>query len=311
MTRLLTFILLSLFLALPLTAAAQDDGSPEVFTYDPTGTGSVNSTAEHIRQMKQQSQVDKGYIKPQVVHVSIIHPDYLEADQFALQMAVPDVVSGCYELTPLEYEANFIDPYFLDIKVKRYRRIAPEGAAATSACNRQNRQSTGMMVLSKADLLKRGTQEIRFSTEAGTDIYRIQLNDALLELVPESMVIFKAQNMGGELKDRIVYNFTGDRMVSLQVPMARPGDNIHGPLLQFATQRAMTPATNQTPAPSGQNAPVYYFYDEGGHVAGNIGPDGFGEIGKITVIRPYDGENGRTGTPVELSVFVTRPGTQL
>lgn len=305
MTRL---ILLALSLiALSLPAFAQDTDLPEIQTYDPTYSGRVNQTANQIRQMKAQSLSDKGFIKPSVVQVSIVHPDYMDDDQFGLQMAVPDVVSGCYELTPLEYEANFVDPYFLDIKVKKYRRVPPEGNVTD--CGRQNKQSTGLMVLSRKDLEKRGTKEIRFSTESAIDTYKIIWSGSRVELVPQSMVVFKAQNMGGSLKDRISYEFKNQTMVALQVPMAEPGDDVTPRIMQFASLRALSPAGDPEMSPNGKR--IYYFYDNGGHIAGEIGPDGYGEIGRITVGRPMDGAGGRRMVAKELSVFVTRPGTEL
>ncbi len=305
MSRIFAFLMIAL---LSVPAMAQD-GTPEMQTFDPTGSG-ANKTGEYIRDLQARSQVDKGFIKPQTVHVSIVHEPYMDGDQFGLQMAVPDVESGCYKLTPLEYEANFIDPYFLDIKVKRYRRIAPEGASSATQCDRQNKMSTAMMVLSKADLLSRGTKEIRFSTEAAIDTYKINLSDASLELVPQSMVVFKPSQFGGELKDRIVYNFTGDNVVALHVPMAQAGDEIGNELLKFAGMNALSP-TGNTPGRSGTGAPILYFHDQSGGIQSQIGPDGYGEVGTITVARPYDGANGRVWTPVTLSVFATRPGTQL
>jgi len=302
-------ILLSLALiALSLPAFAQDTDLPEIQTYDPTFSGRVNQTANQIRNMKAQSLSDKGFIKPSTVQVSIVHPDYMDDDQFGLQMAVPDVVSGCYELTPLEYEANFVDPYFLDIKVKKYRRIAPEGANAGN-CGTENKQSTGLMVLSRKDLEKRGTKEIRFSTETVTDTYQIFWSASGIELKPESMVVFKAQNMGGSLKDRITYEFKNQTMVVLQVPMAEPSDDVERQIAEFAMVRALSPAGESEASPNGKR--VYYFYDNGGHIAGEIGPEGYGELGRITVGRPMDGPGGRRVVAKELSVFVTRPGTEL
>lgn len=311
MNRFLPLILIAATaLAAPMTVRAQED-TPESQTYDPSFTGRESESAKQIRDMQAQSRVDKGFIKPQTVHVSIVKMPYMEDGQFGLQMAVPDVVSGCYDLTPLEYEANFVDPYFLDIKVRHYRRVTPAGADASKPCNKQNKMSTAMMVLSKDDLKQRGTQEIRFSTESATDKYRIQLDGTAIQLVPESMVVFKAQNLGGNLNDRIVHNFIDSNVIALHVPMANPGDNVSAAIQQFAMTRAMSPAPNVPPSTSGQGSPVFYFYDQGGVAASQIGPDGYGELGVISVNRPYDGPQGRTFTPVELSVFVTRPGTNL
>jgi hypothetical protein len=82
--------------------------------------------------------------------------------------------------------------------------------------------------------------------------------------------------------------------------------------MMFATSRALTPADKAAPTSWGVNGmATYYFYDDGGHVIDRIGPDGYAELGKIAVNRPYDGPEGRRATPVTLSVFATRPGTQL
>ena len=311
LTLSLSFLALSGAFAAPSFAQSEDD-LPEVMTYDPTFSGKTNEAAEAIRTAQRQSLSDKGFIRPDAVQVAVVHYPYMEENQFGIQMAVPDMVSGCYTLSPLEYEAKFVDPYFLDIKVKKYRRVPPEGANAHKKCDANNKMSTALMVLDKTDLKSRGTQEIRFSTEMGTDTYKVILDDAHLELVPKSMMIFKAQNLAGPLKDRIMYSFASDKMVALQIPMAQPGEDLTRQVTQFARTRAMSPATPDAPASWGGNGmATYYFYDQSGHIVSQIGEKGYAEIGKVTVNRPYDGPDGRTETSVELSVFVTRPGTQL
>lgn len=312
MTRLLIFALGLIAFYAPVPAMAQDEDLPEVQTYDPTFSGVPNEAADYIRSLQRQSMADKGFIKPQVVQVALVHYPYMTDDQFGIQMSVPDMISGCYKLTPLEYEANFVDPYFLDIKVKKYRRIAPEGIPGHTKCEKQNKMSTALMVLDKKDLMKRGTQEIRFSTEVATDKYKIIMDDAHLELKPESMVVFKGQNLAGPLKDRLIHSFASDKMVALHVPMAQPGEDITQAVVDFARHRALVPTDIQHPAAWGGNGlATYYFYDDNGHIIDQIGEDGYAELGKIEVDRPYDGPEGRTVAPVGLSVFVTRPGTQL
>lgn len=299
MTKL--YLTAAILIALSLPAFAQESQ-----TFDPMGSGNV--AADQIRAQQERSLGDKGFIKPQEVLVSITHPDYMDEDQFALQMAVPDVVSGCYAVTPLEYEANFVDPYFLDIKVKHFRRSAPEGVAAAS-CDRKNQRSTATMPLSRSDIQSRGTKEIRFTTDAGRDIYDIIWDGQRLELKPQSMIVFKPENMSGALKDRISYTFTGSSVIALQVPMAQPGEDISQQLTQFAQARALSPAEGGDVGSNGNR--IYFFTDNGGHIGSEIGPEGYAEIGKIVVPRPYDAPDGRKMVGRELSVFVTRPGTQL
>lgn len=310
MKRLIALTLLALVFAPP--AFAQDEGSPEAMTYDPTFTGTPNAAADYIRGLQKQSLADKGFIKPQAVQVSVVHYPFMQEDQFGIQMAVPDMISGCYTLTPLEYEANFVEPHFLDIKVKKYRRVAPEGTAAMQKCDKQNKMATALMVLSKKDLQEKGTQEIRFSTEVASDNYKIILTETELQLVPRSMVIFKAKPLTGPLKDRLVYSFSNSKMVTLQVPMSAAGEDLSEEVLSLAHSRGLAPvAPDQKPSWNENGRASYYFYDNGGLVTSRIQPDGYTQLGTIEVSRPMDGAEGRTETLVPLTVFATRPGTQL
>ncbi len=309
MIRIFIFILCILSFT-PLSHAA--DSEAESQTYDPSYTGQRNEAADKIREMQKQSQVEKGFIKPTTVQISLVHYPYMEEDQFGLQMSVPDMVSGCYNFSPLEYEAKFVEPYYLDIRVKQYRRIAPEGVNAAAKCTQNNKMSTALMVLDKKDLQGRGTQKIRFSADAGADTYEINLSDERLELIPESMVVFKAANLAGPLKDRLIHAFSSSSLVTLQVPMANPGEDLTPYVVNFAQTMGLSPAPGENLVSWGGNGyATYYFYDKGGNTLSRIGPDGYAEIGVISVNRPYDGPQGRTKTAVDLSVFATRPGTQL
>jgi hypothetical protein len=92
--------------------------------------------------------------------------------------------------------------------------------------------------------------------------------------------------------------------------MAQPSDNVYGQIMQFATMRALSPAEGYQNTGNGQR--TFYFYDVSGRFASEIDAGGgYSELGSIVVNRPYDGPNGRTATGVNLSVFVTRPDTQL
>ena len=313
LTRLIApvlIVLLALVFAAP--AMAQDENLPEMMTYDPTFSGIPNEAGDYIRNLQKQSLTDKGFITPQVVQVSIVHEPFMDDDQFGIQMAVPDMVSGCYTLTPLEYEAKFTEPHFLDIKVKKYRRIAPEGTAALRKCDQQNKMATALMVLSKKDLEQKGTQEIRFSTEVASDNYRIIMDGGQMQLVPRSMVIFKAKPLGGPLKDRIIYAFANSKMVALQVPMSQAGEDLSHEIRSLAYSRGLAPVDlDAKPSWNENGRASYYFYDDGGLVTSRLDPEGYVTLGTIEVSRPMDGPEGRTETPVPLTVFATRPGTQL
>lgn len=307
--RLIPLLLVFAFLLPASFARAQTESQ----TYDPTFmTNGPQGAAKEAVAAQERKAAEQGFISPASVQVSLVRESYMEDNQFGLRMSLPDVVSGCFSYSPLEYEANFVDPYFLDIKVKKYRKIEASGNPDTRKCDPQNKTSSAMMVLDKDDLKSRGVKEIRFSSDAGRDVYKVSLQDDILELIPESMTVFKAYPLSGELKDRLVHDFGNASTIALQVPMVNAGEDITEQVMSFATAHALTPVEkNVTMSLSDNNKPTYYFKDSDGRFAAMIGADGYGEIGTITVMRPYDGPDGRTQTPVELRVFVTRPGTEL
>lgn len=270
-----------------------------------------NETADEIRRLQRESMADKGFIKPKVIEVSLVRPSYMEDDQFGIQMLVPDVVSGCWDISPLEYESTFIDPYYFDVTVKHYQRHPIETDNVASGCPVDNKMSSAMIVLSRKDLEDRGIRQIRFSNGSLADYYDIQFSDNTLHLKPQSMVIFKAKGLTGPLGDHLEIGFGAGGKVALHVPMAKKTDNIRDVVIAMASRHGLTPDPEMPMSYSAGGSPVFYFDDKIGDVAGTIGEDGYSELGTVDAQRPYDGENGRMVTPVPLQVFVTRPGTQL
>ncbi len=278
--------------------------------YDPTFMGKVPPAVQSANNQKEQQQAQQGFQSPTSITVALVNHDYMDPNQFGIQMTVPDMVSGCFEISPLEYEAEFIDPYFLDIKVKKYRMVMPEGRADLQKCSVQNKMATALMVLDKNDLKSRGTKEIRFSADAGRDVYDIVLTDSEFQLIPQTTNVFKPKSLTGDLKDRMAYSFNGDGTIVLQVPMAKPDDNIAQEIEIFATSRALTPMKNGINVMN-NGLKTFAYRDDNGRFGVLLNDDGYAEIGTITVMRPHDGPDGRTQAPVELTVFATRPGTEL
>lgn len=293
-----------------LAFAPSANAQTESQIYDPTHKTSAE-TAEKVRRELEKTLGDKGFVTPKEVEISVVQEPYMEAGQFGIQMLVPEMVSGCDKISALEYESNFI-ANVLEVKVKRYRRIAPDSAAEAQNCSPQNKMASAIMVLDQDDLKSKDITEIRFVTDAGRDSYKVIMTDQTLELIPQSMTAFKAKNLGGDLKDRIIHHFSGSNTIALHVPMANPGEDLTSEILSFATTRALTPVqTGTTMALSEDRKATYFFDDSSGRFSAMIGPEGYAEIGTISVMRPYDGPDGRTETPVELRVFVTKPGTTL
>lgn len=302
------FTLFALSLCLfALPAAAQDD---EQMIYTP-GSTFKNEAVNEIRRLKKESLAENNFIKPDKIEVALVKASFMDEDQFGVLMSVPKVVSGCWELSPLQYEATFIDPYYLDIKVKDYQRTAIETDNVSSGCPSGNKMSTAMMVLNRSDLTKRGTQQIRFSNGVVTDYYDIAMTDRDLSLKPQSMVVFKAKNLEGPMKDHMTFGFAGSDRIALHVPMAHKGEDIKAAITRFASQNALTSDADNPMSYDDSGAPVFYFKDISGRMVSSIGEDGYIDVGSITVGRPYDGPNGRTLTGVPLQVFATLPGTDL
>lgn len=301
------FLILISFL---LTAGPAFADDPEKQIYSP-GSTYKNETADTIRQLQKQSLQDKGFIKPQIIQVSLVRHDYMEDDQFGILMAVPDVVSGCWEVTPLEYESTFIDPYYFEVRVKHFQRRKIEIADVQTACPVENKMSTALIVLSRSDIEKRQTKQIRFSNGTLTDYYDIMFTENGLTLKPQSMVIFKAQGLTGPLMDHIEIGFNAGGKIALHVPMARQSDDIRGPLERFARTHALIPDHDSPISYDPGGGAVLFFHDDSGGTLNRIGEDGYTELGTVEIGRPYDGPDGRILTPVPLKVYVTRPGTQL
>lgn len=292
---------------------AQEDDLPESHIFDSGNAGTATEAADTIRDMQRRSLGDKGFIKPAIVNVELTQEPFMSGGQFGLRMSVPEVVNGCFAFTPLEYETSFKENGDLLIKVKHYRRLAPQGFNAHELCAGGNKMATALVVLDKKDLEARGTQRIVFSGAGmGSDTYRVALGETHIELIPQSMMMFHAVNLSGPLKDRIIHPLAASRIVALQVPMAVPGEDLSAEINDFASRNSLKPTSGGNPVSwSGNGYASYYFYDESGRTIARIGDKGYAELGKIAVSRPYDGAQGRTEAPVGLSVFVTRPGTQL
>lgn len=242
----------------------------------------------------------KELIPARIINVSLIHPDYMEAEQFGILMKVPNAMSGCYDVSGLEFETSFIDGNYMDIKVNGYRRTPIKTKDVSFDCNVGTKVISAMIPLSTNDLRDRRIRQIRFNNGSVEDNYDISINDANITLTAERPLAFKA--MGNTL----VHNFGGAGIVALHVPMADKGDDIAQVVKNFAHKNALTPAENK---PSENN--VFYFMDESGKTLSQLSADGYIELGTISILRPYNSGEGLRRLPVPFKVFATRPNATL
>ena len=220
MNKLILTLILSFFIAPLPHAQAQES---QVFI--PPGTDYNNTGATVRKFLKQQSfQSEEGKMPAGTVELSIVHPDYLEEEQFGLLMKKSDTMTGCYDYSPIEYEANFIGNYYLDVEVKHYHRTLQDAQNPSYDCNTTSQVISGMIILSAKDLASKGVRQIRFSNGSARDVYNVTTTQNSVRLTPESMVAFKITGSQGASQTYLEHQFGGDVIVTLQVPMAKADD---------------------------------------------------------------------------------------
>ncbi|MCI5060614.1 MAG: hypothetical protein MRY79_06035 [Alphaproteobacteria bacterium] len=299
---------LLIILMLPGSATAQPEES-QVFV-EP---GSLYQNRAEIisRRQKEESLKKAKKIEIDQVELSLVHYSYMEPDQFGIMMKTANSESGCFEVSPIEYEANFIDKNYMDIKVKSYRRKPVKVENVAFDCDQKSKIVSGLLVLSAKDLAERKIRKLRFSNGRFRDEYQVSVLEDSVHLKPESMVAFKAVGLTGPEKNKLIHYFSGKGIVALHVPMAKPDDNVAGAVRDIAYRYALNPIFEQDGLDTSGEDNIFYFMDPDGKILSMIGEEGYTEFGEIHIPRPYVGPQGRSQIPVPLRVFATRPGTTL
>lgn len=300
--RILLFtLLLTCTIIAPSFAIAQNN---QVFVRP--GAEYVNETLEMFKEKQRQIENNKGYIKPQTLYVSTVKYDYFEDDQFGILIDTGDIVTGCWELSPLEYEASFTEQYYMDVKVKHYKRDPIDGE-----CPKGNQTVSALLVLSKTDLQKRGIKQIRFANHVAQDRYEIAFYNDRVELKPLTQIAFIANGLTGSNKDRIIHYNGQKGVIALHVPMAKKGDALSNAILSVARRNNLEPLDAYLSKRYNADQKTFFFMDSNGSITDKLGNNHYTEIGTINVKRPYDGPYGRTEIDTSLKVFATLPGKTL
>lgn len=304
------FLLIALSLIMFSQPVIANDGV-ESNVFLPPGTDYENKAAILNQILKQQSFEKNNKIEVNKVLMSLVHYHYMEPDQFGILMKTANSETGCFDVTPIEYEASFIDNNYMDIKIKDYRRTKVKTQDVTFDCDQKSKVITGLVVVSATELQERGIRQIRFSNGEFRDHYDVTFLPDSIRLKPQSMIGFKAEELVGPNKDYMVHYFTDKALVAVHVPMAQDSDNITQKVRNLAYQRALQPVYDQEGIDTSGEGNVFYFKDPTGRSLNNLNEDGYVELGSIEVLRPYVGTKGREGIPISLKVFLTRPGTTL
>ncbi len=273
---------------------------PNSFYYQHPGKQIENLNQQSLPQIKETTLNH--------IEIAIIHPSYMEPDQFGIRMRAVYLPMGCYQPSQIEYEAKFIEGYYMDVEVKGLRRERIKTQHPTYECDQSQQTVENTIVLNVADIKQKGLKEIRFTNGQARDIYKVTITDNKVILQPQSMLVFKAQGLMGPNNNQLFYDYSGTPVVALHVPMAENHESVANAVRQLASQNALIP-TREYDGPDNRN--VFYFTDPNGRLMAKLGDQNHIELGEIKVLRPYDGPKGQQGLPIPLKVFITRPGTTL
>jgi len=127
--------------------AALSASAQESQTFVPPGSTWENKAEQRIKILNQQSLKQKGGVVPQELQMSIVHYDYMESDQFGILMKTPETVTGCFDISPIGYEATFVGDLYMDINVTSYNVTPIKTQNVQYACNQGYRAATGFHYL--------------------------------------------------------------------------------------------------------------------------------------------------------------------
>jgi hypothetical protein len=307
------FVILLTFVVIASANAQynEDEDNIESQIFVPPGSTFEPKAEKLIRSLKKNSLPPSRKIEVNEVTVSLVHYHYMEPDQFGLLLKVPNVTNGCFEVSPLEYEVNFVADTYMDVKIKSFRRELKKTQNVAFDCNQRNQAVSGLIVLNANDLKERGVKEIRFNNGEISDVYNISYKEDSIVLKPESMIAFKARGMSGPDKNRLVYFYSNKNLIALHVPMALETDNVRQQVNQLAYRNSLMPVFDQEGLDTTGTNHVYYFMDPRGRTISMLNEDGYLEMGAIRIPRPLIGAGGKSIIPISLKVFATRPETTL
>jgi hypothetical protein len=294
------FLLFSALCVVSFPAAAQQKGESQIHDY---GFGWTNEAAQIDQYIKERSMREDGKIEPRLLHVSLVREDYMDdGDQFAIKLTAPDTVTGCVDFSPIEYEASFIDPYYLDIKVKHYKMEEITSQAPHLECPVSYRRAQALIPLSKKDLQSRGTKQIKFRTDSITEYYNLEIDGAKITLTPQSMAVFKA-DIDSDSKT-IALDMDDTKRLTLVVPMVREGEDVYDQLVSFANTRGLSvepDTSNVLKTRPDRNSIIVM--DANGAMGAMMERGAMQEVGQISISRPVQTPQGVRNTKIPLTVF--------
>ncbi|MEM6812559.1 MAG: hypothetical protein AAF549_08860 [Pseudomonadota bacterium] len=290
------YFILLFILFLPLATQAQDS---QIFIAP--GTNVTNEALEIIEANRKAAMEDNNEIVPDEVLLSTVRYDYMSDNQFGILMRIPDTTTGCFTVSPLQYEAKFVDNNYLDIKVDSYRVAPIETQNVAYDCNQSYKAASSVVVVNLDDIQRRNIKEIRFSNGGVRDTYFIKRGPNRVMLEADTQIVFKPDE-----NSSLMVNFGGESVVALQVPMALSSDDLSKAVNDFAMRYSLSPVENLRSLNKQPSNKVFYFNDANGRLSGLIEEKGYAPLGEIPAVRAYSGPQGIEDRSVPLKIFVTR-----
>lgn len=289
------FILLAFIFIFPDPVQAQFESN----IYN-QGTGFVNRAEEARRRLEREGQPELGIIVPRDIIVSLIRYKGLKDTQFALELTIAESVTGCVELSPINYEVKTPEPRFLDIKVFNYKREEKRRAIGED-CKNEAKRPSSVIVMDLPLLERLGTEVIRFQSPNGNDNYTLNVTDAKVELMPQSRNVFRADPRTS-IDGVLTYWFNTGDVVALTVALPLEDkiegdfkDNIQEQLTEIARKNGLFRLDDVNPdyvPPSGADPNTFYFADPEGKLSEELSTNDMLDVGFVRVAAEYDTVRG-------------------
>lgn len=248
------------------------------------------------------SRKSRGRTVPDAVTVSLVNSPEGRADEVALRLSVPKYTQSCYELGPLEYEKSISDKIYLDVEVIGYT------VTETGECGTFRESPAAVIPLTREDM--KDIRTVRLRSGYTIDRYGVTLDPDGLALTPDPDVRLFQPARDPRQTDPLRRSFLPAGTVVLFVPAAAPERSYEQEVEALAASLALTPIRQVEPdfAPGSTEPGLYYFVDNSGRYAQNLGEDAQEIAGTI---RPFHATTsaaatGRLGGG-PLDVYVRRP----
>lgn len=306
--RSLSVFVLSVLLAGP--AFGQSVYESQIHDY---GFGWTNDAAALDQYVKERNMRAQGEIIPDKVVMYLEREPYMDdGDQFALKFVVPESVTGCIDYSPIEYEANFVDPYYLNIDIKHYEEIKVSSDAPHLDCPRTYRRPEAVIPLSRKDLQARGTKQFKINGKNFRKVLNVAFEDNKVILREQPGLLGVGLIQGREIKiDHYEMDFDDAKRLALFVPMSRDGEDLYDQLVNFAGMQGLIvedktligdPAWEGIKSTKPDRSYIIVM-DRDGRLTSQFTDKEMREVGQISVLRPVQTPNGVRDANIPLTVF--------